>query len=100
MDMSLSSYLINLDRPMTEREAKPIFKMIVDGLQYCHQRGVAHLDMKLDNILVNKDGNGQVRDLCISDFGNSASCRDYSTAKEVVGTLHFMAPELFGRPFS
>lgn len=53
-------------RRLKEPFARKIFKQIIDGLSYIHSKGVAHRDIKLDNILL--DGKGNVK---IADFGVS-----------------------------
>mmetsp|Transcript_10932 Transcript_10932/g.8116 ORF Transcript_10932/g.8116 Transcript_10932/m.8116 type:complete len:156 (+) Transcript_10932:230-697(+) len=58
-------------RKLNEDIAKHIFKQVVDGLEYCHSRGVVHRDIKLDNLLL--DSNGCVK---ICDFGVSKHLDD------------------------
>lgn len=53
-------------RKLTENYAKFVFKQIMEGIAYLHQNGVAHRDIKLDNILL--DGHGNIK---IGDFGVS-----------------------------
>ena len=53
-------------RKLKEPIAKKIFKQIIDGLCYIHNKNIAHRDIKLDNILL--DGQGNVK---IGDFGVS-----------------------------
>lgn len=53
-------------RKLKEPIAKKIFKQIIDGLCYIHGKNIAHRDIKLDNILL--DGQGNVK---IGDFGVS-----------------------------
>jgi serine/threonine protein kinase len=44
---------------------------VVDGLAYCHAKGIAHRDIKLDNLLL--DAEGKVK---ICDFGVSKLLND------------------------
>lgn len=38
-------------RKLKEPVAKYVFKQVAQGLHYCHQKGIVHRDMKLDNLL-------------------------------------------------
>lgn len=53
-------------RRLREDVAKHLFKQVVDGLRYCHSRGILHRDIKLDNILLTSGG-----DIKVCDFGVS-----------------------------
>ena len=53
-------------RKLKEDYAKFVFRQIILGLQYVHQKGVLHRDIKLDNILLTSEG-----DVKICDFGVS-----------------------------
>ncbi|XP_040375892.1 CBL-interacting protein kinase 17-like [Oryza brachyantha] len=46
---------------------KEAFQQLIDGVSYCHDKGVYHGDLKPENVLVDKKGN-----IKISDFGLSA----------------------------
>jgi serine/threonine protein kinase len=64
-------------------------RQLVEGVRYCHDRDIAHCDLKPANVLF-RDANDSV--LRISDFG--ASTRK-SQAEAMQGTLQYMAPERF-----
>lgn len=72
-----------------------LFAHVCDAVQYGHQRGVVHRDLKPGNILV--DSNGHVK---VIDFG-VARCTDsdiavttlHTEAGQILGTLAYMSPE-------
>jgi protein-serine/threonine kinase len=49
-----------------EKDRLCLFKQLIQGLHYLHGHGIAHRDIKLENILITKDSK-----LKISDFGVS-----------------------------
>ena len=74
---------------LTEPTAKYIFKQILLGLKFIHNRNIIHRDIKLDNILIDLDNN-----IKICDFGVSKRITKSDTMSEQCGTPAYMAPEL------
>ena len=76
-------------RRLDEFEARRIFKQIVYGVAHCHCRSVLHRDIKLDNILLDKEG-----DVKICDFGVSRVISKGQKISEQCGTPAYIAPEI------
>jgi WD40 repeat protein len=65
---------------------------VAAGLEHAHQQGVLHRDIKPANLLLDVHGN-----VWITDFGlaKSADQENLTATGDVVGTLRYMAPEVF-----
>ena len=58
--------IIDEDFELTEKEVIKYMLQIVDGVQFIHQQGIVHLDLKPENIMcLNKTG-GKIK---LIDFG-------------------------------
>jgi len=83
-------------RSLQPSRALNIAMSICDALQYAHDKGVIHRDIKPGNILI--DNSGRVK---IADFGlakiTSPGSPDFSLtmSSESMGTPYYMAPEQY-----
>jgi serine/threonine protein kinase len=79
-------------KPIPEERSLRIAARICDALEHIHSRGVAHRDMKPENIMVDSDDN-----IKLIDFGiaSKAGARRLTFAKlsQVMGTPDYIAPE-------
>ena len=90
---SLHGYLkAQQNRRLEEKEAKRIFKQIVEGLRYCHNRCITHRDIKLENLLLDEHLN-----IKIIDFGFSTCIPNEKKIKIFCGTPSYMAPEIVNK---
>ncbi len=78
------------EKSMDEYTVKIIVKQVVEALAYCHDRGVYHLDVKPENILVDKN-DWKIK---IIDFAFSVKSIDNSRVKRYCGTPSYMCPEV------
>ncbi|XP_039811696.1 phosphoenolpyruvate carboxylase kinase 1-like [Panicum virgatum] len=86
--------------PVTEPVAAAIVAQLAQALALCHRRGVAHRDVKPDNILIDaaaeEDGRGAAPRARLADFGSAAwvGAGGLGRAEGLVGTPHYVAPEV------
>ncbi|KAI3690846.1 hypothetical protein L2E82_49057 [Cichorium intybus] len=77
---------------LSESNGRKMFQQLIDGVSYCHDKGVYHRDLKLENVLV--DAKGSIK---ISDFGLSAlpqHLRDDGLLHTTCGSPNYVAPEI------
>lgn len=90
---------LSSDVGTAEREgrARSYFQQLIIGVQWCHDRGVAHRDIKPQNLLLSLDGV-----LKIADFGLAATfnpdpslrCSLRAMRQTMCGSPLYMAPEM------
>ena len=66
LELCLGDFFVNLQKcgKFQEELARTYFKQLVEGLEHCHEMGIAHRDLKPENLLVAQDFS-----LKIADFG-------------------------------
>ena len=53
----LHLYLKNSNGGFGEKYAKILFKKILEGIQFCHEKNICHFDIKVANILLDEKSN-------------------------------------------
>jgi len=80
--------LITFKIPFKDIHIRTYFRQMLEGLEVLHKAGAAHLDLKLENLLIDENYT-----LTLPDFDLS-----FMPQEKVVntrGTIHFRAPEVF-----
>ncbi len=79
-----------LEGPVKPRYGALLMQQISDALQYAHDQGVVHRDVKPSNILLDEQGNA-----LLSDFGLARLQESHAslTGAMMVGTPAFISPE-------
>lgn len=85
-----------------ETDARRYFQQLMSAIDYCHSNGVAHRDLKAENLLLTKSNK-----LLVCDFGLSSKSRPFNCGdddgdgdaemREPIGTLHYTSPEMMSR---
>ncbi len=86
------AHLLDAIRPLPEKDALKIASLLCEALQYMHEHGVVHRDLKPGNIMICRD-----RTLRVMDFGiataTAARRITLSGFTPMLGTPDYMAPE-------
>lgn len=81
------------------RQALEIVPAVCDALQFAHDKGIVHRDIKPENIMIDTEGNVKIADFGLAKLLDKKTESTMLTqANQVMGTMHYMAPEQFERP--
>ena len=74
---------------LSELESLKYFQQLINALMYLHSQNIAHRDIKIDNLLLDKNKN-----LKLIDFGLSTKYSNNTLLNQACGTVVYAAPEV------
>ncbi|KAL3945402.1 MAG: hypothetical protein SGBAC_000535 [Bacillariaceae sp.] len=76
----------------TEREAQQVCKIAFTAINYCHNKKVAHRDVKPENFLLVEEGDDT--SVKLADFAFAKKCAKKNSLMTLCGTAQYVAPEI------
>uniref|UniRef100_A0A3Q3NG44 Striated muscle enriched protein kinase a n=1 Tax=Mastacembelus armatus TaxID=205130 RepID=A0A3Q3NG44_9TELE len=83
-----------LERMAKKTTIRCSVQQVLEGLCYLHQKNIAHLDIKPENILMASSGTDRIR---ICDFGNAIKMETSEEYYCKYGTPEYVAPEIINQ---
>ena len=77
--------------PLPLAETVHVFEKVCEAIDYVHRHGVIHRDIKSNNIKIGSEGEVKLLDFGIA---KGQETQQLTQAGSVIGTLHYLAPEL------
>jgi len=100
-DGSLSSWLQQRGNAvLSPQEVAHFVSQAASALQYAHENGIIHQDVKPQNFLIRRNSSAALPDLLLADFGIARLAAGTSSSSQSIrGTPVYMAPEQWeGQP--
>ncbi|RKP02758.1 hypothetical protein CXG81DRAFT_10449, partial [Caulochytrium protostelioides] len=81
-------------RPISEEQIRPWLYQIIEGIEYLHDQGIIHRDLKLANLLLTAS-----KTVKIADFGLAVKMSHpaHAEQKTLCGTPNYISPEIVSR---
>jgi len=86
--------MIEKQGELDERTARCFFQQLVDGLAYCHTKGVCHRDLKPENLLVDEHNVLKITDFGVSSMREAGTQSNEMLLQTSCGTPYYVAPEV------
>ena len=80
---------VKSEGPLPPKKAAEIMKAVAEAVQFGHDKGIVHRDIKPQNILLDESGSPRVTDFGLAKHADS----EMTLAGQVMGTPSYMPPE-------
>jgi calcium-dependent protein kinase len=77
----------------SEKDAAEMLQQVMSSIEYCHNNGICHRDLKPDNLLYLNKGPEKNNPIKVIDFGLSQFISDQKLTTKV-GTAYYVSPEI------
>jgi calcium-dependent protein kinase len=81
---------------LSENQASLCMKQIFSAVSYLHSLRIVHRDLKLENMLVEKQNSSHFK---IADFGIATELQGGKSLSLLIGTINYIAPEVIHRKY-
>lgn len=83
------------EKRLTLKQRLAVFVQVCDAVQYAHERGVIHRDLKPGNIFVNERGEPKILDFGVARLTDSdvKAATLHTNTGQLIGTIAYMSPE-------
>lgn len=79
--------------PLSVDDAVKIMVQVSLGLDYAHNKGIVHCDIKPENLLLTREGSIKILDLGLARMGPVRARAPDEPPSKIMGSVDFMSPE-------
>jgi serine/threonine protein kinase len=80
---------------LSEEDSSKYIRSLLVALEYLHAQNLVHRDVKLENILISKNSDGEPR-VVLTDLGLVSACdSEDACLTKALGSIGYIAPEVF-----
>ena len=91
---------IRAKKQIKEKQAAIWFSQLINGIEYIHEKGVVHRDLKCENLILDGRYNLKITDFGFARAGMKPKAGKYSLSETYCGSYAYAPPEILtGTPY-